>query len=186
MRARLSLLLVIGVAGVAVLVGQALAGRATRGQTGSGIPCGTAGLVAQTAVAGGTSYMLPTTKKWKVTSWSTQAGANGGQMALVVFRFEGDSYRVVVATEVETLTPNALNTFKLGAGHHRWDIKRGDLIGAWCSADADGAFATGSDGDSFNFLPSASVPLAGWHVTFPAPSTTGRRANISATVVTRT
>src|SRR5947199_198894 len=104
MRARLPWLLVVGVVGVAIVVGQALAGKKAVGQTGSGVPCGTAGLVAQTAVGDGSAYTVPKGKR-SLTSWSTQAGANGGQMALVVFRrWSGGNYRVVVATDVETLT----------------------------------------------------------------------------------
>jgi hypothetical protein len=112
-------------------------------------------------------------------------------MALVVFRAENiaaNSYRVVVATDVETLTPNALNTFKLAAGHHRWDVKHGDVIGFWCSAAADGAFSTGSSGDAYSFQPFASVPSAGpstGAVVILPPGSTGLRANISVTVKRR-
>jgi hypothetical protein len=188
MRARLPWLLVVGVVGVAIVVGQALAGKKAVGQTGSGVPCGTAGLVAQTAVASGSAYTVPKGKR-QLTSWSTQAGANGGQMALVVFRpWSGGNYRVVVASDVETLTPNALNTFKLKGGNHRWDVKYHDLIGLWCSADADGAFSTGSGGDSYSFQSYASVPAGGPHtgafVSLPAGSA-GLRANIIATVKDR-
>jgi hypothetical protein len=188
MRGRGSWLLVVAVAGVVVVAAQA-SGK-TRGQTGSGVPCGTAGLGAQLAVAGGTSYTLGG-GKWKAVSWSTKAGANGGQMALVVYRPQNGSpntYRVVVASDVETLNPDRMNTFKLKGGNHRWDVKHGDVIGFWCSADADAAFTTGSGGDSFSFQSYASVPSAGPSVgdlVTLSPSSTGRRADVSVTLKSR-
>ena len=188
MRGRGSWLLVVAVAGVVVVAAQA-SGK-TRGQTGSGVPCGTAGLGAQLAVAGGTSYTVGD-GKWKAVSWSTKAGANGGQMALVVYRPQngsGNSYRVVVASDVGTLDPNRTNTFKLTGGNHRWDVKHGDVIGFWCSADTDAAFTTGSGGDSFSFQSYASVPSAGPSVgdlVTLSPSSSGRRANVSVTVKSR-
>jgi uncharacterized membrane protein len=51
-RVRWSWLLVVGLAGLAVFVGEALAA-VTLGQTGTGVPCGSAGLAAQPAVADG-------------------------------------------------------------------------------------------------------------------------------------
>jgi hypothetical protein len=180
-RVRWSWLLVVGLAGLAVFVGEALAA-VTLGQTGTGVPCGSAGLAAQPAVADGYSYTVRK-RKWNIKTWSTRAGADGGQMALVVFRpLNAGGYKVLAASEPQTLTPNVLNTFTFKGVGHEFDVKGGDLIGFWCSADAEGAFSTGSADDGFSFVSSASVPAAGTLMTFPGSPTTGLRANISVTI----
>jgi hypothetical protein len=98
----------------------------TIGNTFSSIPCATAFTV-QTANA---AYVVPA-GNWRVTSWSTQAGA-GGSMSLMIFRPTATpgTYTVVGESPVESLTANSLNTFTLTIPIA---VQPGDLLGMWQS-----------------------------------------------------
>ena len=113
MRARSSSRAMVAVASVlaaGLVVLAAFAGRAhaapiTLGQTGTGATCTGAATLVQTGVASGNSYTVPS-GNWTITSWSTQAGTPGGQLALVVYRPTAtpNDYLVVAATAAQSLT----------------------------------------------------------------------------------
>ena len=87
----------------------ALAGSITVGQAAGNTPCSGGFTVFQPP--GSVSYSAPS-GNWTMTSWSTQAGSSGGQMAVVILRpIGGGSYTVVNVGPTQTLTPNTLNTF---------------------------------------------------------------------------
>jgi hypothetical protein len=178
MRTRWWWLLVVGLACPAVLAGQARAGIKTIGQTGApGASLGT-GLYVQPAAAGANPYIVPN-GKWMIRSWSTQAGASGGQMALVVFRPTGvaNQYKVFGESAVHTLTANVLNTFSTKA-----PAKRGDLIGLWADASAAPLFGT-TDPNDFGFgQPVSQPPSVGTTISVSSFSFSGSRTNISVTL----
>ena len=153
--------LAAGLAALAVFAGQVQAATITLGQTGTGVTCGSAATLVQTGVSGGNSYTVPS-GSWKITSWSTEAGSPGGQMALVVYRptATAHEYKVVAATAAQSLTASTLNTFSVSI-----NVAAGDLIGYWCSAGTTGA-SNAAAGDTFESVLAASVPTVGSTVTF--------------------
>jgi hypothetical protein len=118
------------------------------------------------------TYVVPALAS-EVTSWSTQAGADGGLMALVIFRAAGaGSYTVVGVSPVESLTVGTLN-FTLASPI---SVQAGDFLGMYESG-ADCIFgATGSVSGAM--VP--GVPTVG--ATFTPSFTSSFRANISATL----
>jgi hypothetical protein len=98
----------------------------TIGSTFPAGPCNPAFTV-QTA---NSAYVVPA-GNWRVTSWSTQAGA-AGSMSLMIFRPTATpgTYTVVGESPVESLTANSLNTFTLTSPIA---VQPGDLLGMWQS-----------------------------------------------------
>jgi hypothetical protein len=159
-----------------VFAGRAEAASITLGQTGnspSPSNCSGPASLLQTAVSSGNSYTVPS-GHWTITSWSTEAGAGGGDMALIVFRSTGtaDEYTVVAESALEPLTGSTLNTFTVSI-----DVEGGDLIGYACSNGTLGLFHTGDAGDTFESGPAS--PSVGSTYTFTPGS--GDRLDISVT-----
>lgn len=119
------------------------------------------------------SYAVPS-GTWRLTSWSTRAGADGGQMGLIVFRpTGGGSYTVVGESPVESLTANTLNTFALGSPI---TVKGGDLLGMW----EDEADCATSSSDTIGDSVGAGEPTVG--STFTPTLTESFVLDISATL----
>jgi hypothetical protein len=140
----------------------------TIGSTFSAVPCATA-YVVQT---GNSAYVVPA-GNWRVTSWSTQAGA-GGSMSLMIFRptATAGTFTVVGESPVESLTANTLNTFALTSSIA---VQPGDLLGLW-SAGANCGVPSG-----VGVLPFDSVstpPAVG--ATLTPPFASSGHLNISA------
>jgi hypothetical protein len=108
----------------------------TIGSTFSAAGCNTAYAV-QT---GNSTYVVPA-GDWRVTSWSTQAGA-GGSMNLMIFRPTATpgTYTVVGESPVESLTANSLNTFTLASPIA---VQPGDLLGLWSTGANCAGFGGG-------------------------------------------
>jgi hypothetical protein len=78
----------------------------------------------QAVLVSGTSYVLPV--NGTLTSWSTYANANGGMLAMEIFRpLGGNSFMAVTHEGPRPLNPSALNTFT-GLSV---PVKAGDLLG---------------------------------------------------------
>jgi hypothetical protein len=178
MRTRLLWLLVVGLGCLAVLAGQARAGKTTVGETGAPSASFGAGLYVEPSVAGGHTYTVPR-GKWMIKSWSTQAGPLGGQMALVVFRptAVANQYKVVGVSAVQTLAANVLNTFDT-----KIPTKTHDLIGLWADVSAAALFDTSDLGDGGLGRPLALPPSAGTTMSVSSFSFSGSRTNISALI----
>ena len=119
------------------------------------------------------AYVVPA-GNWRVTSWSTQAGA-GGSMSLMIFRSTATpgTYTVVGESPVESLTANSLNTFTLTSPIA---VQGGDLLGMF----SIGADCGHPSGGVLDFTITTTQPPVGAIVT-PANSTIGD-LNISATL----
>jgi len=153
------------------LVVNASAGTTTLGQTTSSgtFKCGEYWLV-QTDPA----YAVPA-GTWEVASWSTQAGPQGGSMALVVFRPAGSGmYTVVGASPVESLTAGTLNTFALASP---MSVQTGDLLGMYENGAFCGSTAVGSVFGAFG-----TGALTVGATVKPTWGNASFRANISATL----
>ena len=83
--------------------------------------------IQETTARGVPSYSVPGGVT-EVTSWSTQAGADGGSMALEIWRptSTANSYVLVGISPTEVLTAGALNTFALDSPIA---VQKGDLLG---------------------------------------------------------
>lgn len=124
------------------------------------------------------AYIVPA-GTWNVTSWSTQANAAGGSMALVIFRQASPGSYLVVGSDLETLTPNILNTFNLATPIA---VQPGDILGMWTN-DWTAACADATAGGG-NTPYEAYAPLPGVGTTV-TPSWTNAyllTLNISATL----
>lgn len=120
------------------------------------------------------AYVVPA-GNWAVTSWSTQAGATGGSMALVIFRSAGSgSYTVVGASPVESPAAGTLNTFTLA---NPISVQAGDLLGMY----ENGAFC-GSSGVGFVFGGFGPGALTVNATVTPTWGNDSFRANVSATL----
>ena len=109
----------------------------------SGIGCGD-GTRIQTAVSSSSVSFAVPSGNWLVTSWSTQAGVDGGLMAAVILRPNGGQYTVVGVSPTETLTPNTLNTFSTSIA-----VQGGDLLGLWGSFSNCVLQTGGGDGQAW-------------------------------------
>ncbi len=122
-------------------------------------PCGQSVTIFQTGVSSlAASYTVPS-GQWVLSSWSTQAGPSGGQMAAVVVRPTGvpNQYSVVGVSATETLTPNTLDTFSTAI-----PVQAGDLLGEWVDSTAYCANGSGNPGDTYSFsTPGNPLPSAG-------------------------
>jgi len=119
------------------------------------------------------TYVVPAGAS-EVTSWSTQAGADGGLMALVIFRAGAvGSYTVVGVSPVESLAVGTLNMFTLASPV---SVQAGDILGMYES----GADCIFGDPGSVSGAMVPSVPTVG--ATFTPSFTSSFRANISATL----
>src|SRR5579885_2361667 len=125
MRTRLSITIaVLAAAALFLTASPAVAGSITIGQPSGNAPCAGGFTVFEPTAS--VSYVVPS-GSWTMTSWSTQAGAGGGQMAVLVLRpVGGGSYTVVDVGATETLTPNTVNTFATSMA-----VQGGDVIGMW-------------------------------------------------------
>jgi hypothetical protein len=129
---------------------------------------------AQTAVAAGNGYVVPTAGL--LTSWSTRTELKG-EMGLKVFRPFAGQYLVLAADGPKTLTPGLLMTFPVSI-----PVLPGDLIGIELPpfAGAGCYFKTSLEGDVHKYhLERAPV---GGTVKFDSGTSTGGRLNISATL----
>jgi hypothetical protein len=128
----------------------------TIGNTFSAASCNTAYAV-QTA---NSAYVVPA-GNWRVTSWSTQAGA-GGSMSLMIFRPTATpgTFTVVGESPVESLTANSLNTFTLASPIA---VQPGDLLGLWST----GANCAGGVGGVVPFDFVSTPPPVGATLTPP-------------------
>lgn len=146
MRLKLLLLTALfGVAGILTTAAPALAGT-TIGQAVGGVTCNP-GPYTIWQPSGSVSYAVPT-GNWTITSWSTQAGGSGGQMAIVVVRpAGGGTYKVIAVGPTETLTSSSLNTFGVSI-----PVQGGDLLGLWYSGSTDCYDQTGDPGDAPSYV----------------------------------
>ncbi|MGE0068009.1 MAG: IPT/TIG domain-containing protein [Solirubrobacterales bacterium] len=128
---------------------------------------------AQTAVAAGNGYLVPTAGV--LTSWSTRTELKG-ELGLKVFRPFAGQYLVLAADGPKTLTPALLMTFSVAI-----PVLPGDLIGIELPSFAGAGcyFKTALEGDVHKSrLKRVEV---GGTVNFEGAST-GGRLNISATL----
>jgi len=98
----------------------------------------------QGTLVSGTSYVLPV--NGTLTSWSTHASANGGMLAMQIFRpLGGSTYMAVAHDGPRPLNPSALNTFT-GLSV---PVKAGDVLGnsTPSSAGLPAALFPGAPGD---------------------------------------
>lgn len=123
----------------------AAAASAKLGQAATdGLKCGGSGEfsgVQETTSGSVPSYKVPSGVT-KITSWSTEAGTDGGSMALEIWRPTSTArvYKLVGISPTEVLTPSKLNTFRLASPIA---VKKGDLLGfdvttADCSVTVSG------------------------------------------------
>jgi hypothetical protein len=110
----------------------------TLGQFGPGVTAGGGfqGFV-QPTVTSGRSYVAPA--DGTITSWSVEAGSDGGQIKLKVYRKIGDpaTFQVVTQDISRPITPNILNIFFVTLP----GIQAGDVIGNFETGGADTLFA---------------------------------------------
>lgn len=175
MRASLALAALVTLLGASA-IGAAPGSAATIGQTdpSANYLCA-AETDLQTAVASGTSFVVPP-GSWLLTSWSTDAGSFGGAMSLMIFRptAVAGSYTVLAESPVRTLSPGTLNTFAT-----RLVVHGGDLLGFWSGNLASCATFNGlfADLNPYAFGPEPAVGATVATTTAP-----GYRLNISATI----
>lgn len=153
--------------------GASASGSLTIGQVFSAASTCAPAEVAQPSLS---TYTLPS-GTWRVTSWSTYANSGGGSMELLVLAPTGtpDSYTVVGASPIQTLTPGVLNSFALSSPIV---AVGGDVIGMFESG-AGCIEVTGSD--SANYTITSSAPTVGSVVSLPSVEPTAR-LNIAATL----
>ncbi len=143
-------LLTLALLALATGVGSA-ATTATIGNTfSSALFCNPA-VIVQTADP---AYVVPA-GNWRVSSWSTQAGAAGGSMSLMIFRPTATpgTFTVVGESPVQTLTANSLNTFTLTSPIA---VQPGDLLGMW-ESNANCNVLTGGVVEYTTFVPQPPV-----------------------------
>lgn len=132
----------------------------------------------QTGVAGGTSYVVPTSGA--ITSWSTYAHEGPNQVfELKVFRPLGPLSYLVVGSDVRKLTPGGLNTFETKIA-----VQAGDVLGVNepSAFEIPCVFQTGLPGDQIRFA--KGIVSTGKSVEFkPADFESGFRLNVSASVL---
>src|SRR4051794_490078 len=101
----------------------------------------------QTAVSGGTSYVIPSSGV--LTSWSTNAATGDGQsQGFKVFRPSGSNFQVVAEDAPRALTAGTINTFPVNI-----PVQAGDVIGVVYVGGTKTAcsFFTGNTGDVLAF-----------------------------------
>jgi hypothetical protein len=132
---------------------------------------------AQTAVAAGNSYVVPTAGV--LTSWSTNIGPAPGQiLGLKVFRpLGGNAYLIAAQDAPRALAPGLLNTFPISV-----PVLAGDIVGLTVPAGAksDCHFLTGLEADKIHYA-EGNAP-AGATVQFEGPDSNAR-LNVSATLL---
>ena len=153
-------------------------GNSTRCQAGSPGPYDA---VQAAAAAGGPTYAVPT-GGGSITSFSTQAGSDGGVLELEVWRptSTANTYTLVGISPPKTLTANSLNTFSLSPPIV---AQGGDLLGFRQESQyLDCGWITGNSGDvwSTNHMPGSQPPTVGASETLQQQA--NLRINISATV----
>jgi hypothetical protein len=176
-RMRLLALVALALGAAAVVSGTAAAGL-TLGQTSA-----TADYICpgeydvQTSVASGPGFVVPA-GTWRITSWSTFAGATGGTMQMLFFHPDAtpNSFTVVAASGPQVLTPGALNTFPVGGNML---VHGGDVLGFW-SLDAACSTGTANPGDASPFNDTMTPLNVGESV--GTVFLTGYLSNISATL----
>jgi hypothetical protein len=130
----------------------------------------------QSAVASGTSFVVPG-GRWLLSSWSTYGGSTtGGLMSMMIFRPTAapNVYTVVAESPVESLSVGVLNTFSASVV-----VQSGDLLGFWSGAGAACATFTGQFGDLNPFQFGAEPPVG---ATMPMSLAPGFLLNISASL----
>lgn len=160
----------------------AAAASATLGQAANnGFLCGGGEFsgVQETTARGVPSYSVPGGVT-EITSWSTQAGADGGSMALEIWRptSTANSYVLVGISPTETLTASTLNTFELASPIA---VQKGDLLGFDATAADCTVTTSGPSGDVAGATVGSetSPPTAGSAVAF-GEQDIGVEINISA------
>lgn len=157
----------VGVMAIGVLPAAAAA---TLGQAVTdGLACASGGFSAvQGATAKGVpSYSVPKGVT-EITSWSTQAGADGGTMALEIWQPTPSMpqlYTLVGISPTETLTPSTLNTFLLASPIA---VTQGDVLGFYVTNTTDcTATVSGPATDlALGTFSEASPPAVGTQVGF--------------------
>ena len=139
-------------------------GAVTIGQLGTpSITCNSGLDWMQPSVTSGNAYVVPA--DGRITSWSTNANASSGNLALKVFRHVSEStYEAVGHDGPRALTPSTLNTF----GGLSIPVSPGDVLGVHPASNSLGCFfdAAGdsgmffragdlADGESGDFTPFA-------------------------------
>ena len=160
----------------------AAAAAATLGQDAtSGFLCGGGEFsgIQESTARGVPSYSVPG-GVIQITSWSTQAGADGGSMALEIWRptSAADTYSLVAISPAEALTPGTLNTFQLASPI---SVQKGDLLGFDVTAADCIVTSSGSSADVAGATvgSEASPPAPGSVVDF-GEQDTGVQIDISA------
>ena len=157
------------------------AASATLGQTGTdGQLCGGGEFsgVQESTASGVPSYRVPGGIS-QITSWSTQAGVDGGSMALEIWRpvHTANTYSLVAISPTETLTAATVNTFVLSSpiAVHPGDLLGFDATAADCTVTRSGP-ATDVAGATLGS--ETSPPTTGTDVVF-GEQNTGVQINIS-------
>jgi hypothetical protein len=171
----------VGVMAIGVL--PAAAAGATLGQAVTdGLACpsgGFSGVQAETA-KGVPSYIVPGGVT-QIASWSTEAGADGGSIALEIWQptSSPQAYTLVGISPTETLTASMLNTFVLASPIA---VQKGDALGLYvanttdCSATVSGSQTADLALGTFS---EASPPTVGTQIGF-GQTLWGAEWNISA------
>jgi Ca2+-binding RTX toxin-like protein len=165
--ATLSLIATAPSAGAAVTIGQTAT---------SNVSC--SGLVdlVQPTVTSGNSYVVPATvATGTITSWSAQANAGGGMLAMKVYRpLGGSSYMVVGHDGPRALNGGELNTFPASVA-----VKAGDVLGNSTPSDPGGPACLFSVPGEMHLEGLGNLPEGG-HGDFATFA--GARLNVSAVV----
>jgi Ca2+-binding RTX toxin-like protein len=131
----------------------------------------TTATVAQTSVASGVGYRVPS--DGVITAWSFQADTDGATVRLKVARVTDDgSYLIVGESDFQTARSNQLETYQA-----RIAVRAGDVIGT-SSSDGKTVAYTGSNDDQVVLAPGDQP--AGSVGTYSTVQ--GIRVNVSATV----
>jgi hypothetical protein len=164
-------LLVVTLFAMVLAAGASATTTVTIGQTFSSALFCTQAYVVQT---GAPDYVVPS-GTWSITSWSTNAGPDGGSMSLMVFEptTTPGSYTVVGESPVESLTASSMNTFTLTTPI---GVQGGDLLGLWES----GADCNVDSGGTILYELSTPEPAVG--ATVNPPQSQVSDLNISATL----
>jgi hypothetical protein len=169
--------LVVALLGVVAVAAASASAATTIGQTtaSTNYAC-LAEIDTQSAVASGTSFVVPA-GRWLLSSWSTYGGSTtGGLMGMMIFRPTAGPYvyTVVAESPIQSLSVGVLNTFPASVV-----VQGGDLLGFWSGGGAACATFTGQLADLNPFQFGGEPPVGATVAMSVAP---GFRLNISASL----